>query len=145
VRTDLVIHAPGKGPLARGALFWLAAAIFGEDALQLAAAVRARGLHVSDRFCVVDAYGPNPNHPLADQRLISAMRDSLASHATVTVTVLRPQKTSAHGFGGGNFSGGFGGLTSASAVIPYEAALRHALGGAVLFQVVTGLDRARLT
>jgi hypothetical protein len=118
VQTDLVIHAPGKGPLARGALVWLAGAIFGEDAPQLAAAIRMRGLHVSDRFSVIDAYGPNPNHPLADPRLISAMRDSIAPHAIATVTILRPHMTSARGFGGGGGFSGFGGLTSTSAQSP---------------------------
>ena len=65
-------------------------AIFGEDVLQLAAAVRARGAHLCDRLSIVDAYGPNPNHPLADRRLISAVRDSLASQAIATVIRVAP-------------------------------------------------------
>ena len=156
MRIDLVIHAPGAGPLARLALPWLAGAIFGDDAARLAAAVRLPGARLCDRLAVIDAFGPNPNHPLADPRLTAALRDSLSAHAIATVTVLRPRLTSVQGIGGiaggisssagfsGGFSGGFAGMAPQTDVFLYESALRQALGGAVRFQVVASLDRSAL-
>lgn len=159
MRTDLVVHAPNAGNLARAALPWLAGAIFGDNAVILIAAVRARGLQTISRLAILDAYGPNPGSPLFDVGLGFALRQALAPFSVVTIAVLSPNKVPAADFGfagsgapsiigqGRIASAGFGGFnyggtagTRDVVMPPYASALRQALGINPSFRRVASID-----
>jgi hypothetical protein len=101
--------------LARTALPRLAHAQYGDSAPALVAAIKrkVRQQGTVQQLRILDAFGPNPNHPLQDSFLLTQLGALLAPRATVTITSLDIHSGRADGFGG-QF-GGFGGSTGKTA------------------------------
>lgn len=113
---DLVIHAPGAQMLARRALPWLQHAHFGDLAAMLVAALGRLPLRAGSvqHIRILDAYGPNPRHPLQDASLLTRLQSLLTPRQAIAVTALDIRSGQATaGFGGSNaFQGGFQGVGS---------------------------------
>jgi hypothetical protein len=172
----VVIHAPNAEASARAALFWLVDAIFASSAALLIQRTRGR-VPANDRIHelkIIDAFGPNPSHPLSDTSVLMELKSLLAPEALIVVTLMTapPGRQAEAGFSGGfgggfggrvgapmdggagfsgggsfsGFSGGFGGRTTdVGAHAPsYLRALHAAFGRPVRLQVATTLQQMRV-
>lgn len=130
---DIVVHAPGAGAQARAALPALTQAIFGDSSQTLMSALRQR-LGPQGRFSslrVIDAFGPNPGHPLLDKPLLWALKSlQVQGGGPVTLMLLKAPTTSPFAqIGGGQFSGQLSGTAASSRRSATSAGFNGGLSG----------------
>lgn len=144
MKVTLVLHAPGARSAARATLPELSDAIFADTPTALTLDLgRRAGPHQITELHIIDAFGPNPSHPLESESVLSFLIARLAANRVVRVKQFTPAAGgTAQGYGIG-MSVGYGSLKSASTSPNDLSKLRLLLGSALTVESFGSLSQLR--